>query len=216
MAMEQRITARDLSLISCHNCDLILHQRYLSDRHGETCPRCRTKLHQRKPNSLGRSWAFLIAAIILYIPANVFPIMTVISFGQGAPDTILSGVIHLIEARQWSIAAIVFFASIFVPVLKISVIALLLISVQIKSKWRPRDRTVMYRLTEYVGRWSMIDIFMISILIGLVKLEQIATIEAGAGATAFAAVVILTMLSAMFFDPRQIWDNITDDGKDHG
>ena len=165
---------------------------------------------------MARAWAFLIAAVILYIPANIFPIMTVISFGQGAPDTIFSGVVHLIEAGQWSIAAIVFFASIFVPVLKIFVITFLLISVQFKSMWRPRDRTLMYRITELVGRWSMIDIFMISILIGLVKLDAIATIEAGAGATAFAAVVVLTMFSAMNFDPRQIWDHAQEKGDNYG
>ncbi len=144
---------------------------------------------------------------MLYFPANIYPIMTVISFGRGAPDTILSGVIHLIEANQWPIAALVFFASIFVPVLKILILGFLLISVQLKSNWRPRDRTVLYRFTETVGRWSMLDIFMISILVALVKLDAIATIEAGPGAISFAAVVILTMLAAMAFDPRLIWDN---------
>ena len=132
--------------------------------------------------------------------------MTVISFGQGSPDTILSGVVHLIEANQWPIAILVFFASILVPVVKIGVIAFLLISVQMRSSWRPRERTITYRLTEFIGRWSMIDIFMISILVALVKLDAVATVEAGPGAIAFAAVVILTMLSAMSFDPRLIWD----------
>jgi paraquat-inducible protein A len=172
-----------------------------------SCPRCGALLHQRKSDSISRTWAFLIAAFILYIPANLYPIMTVISFGRGAPDTIISGVIHLIEADQWPIAALVFFASIFVPILKLLVLAFLAISVQLKSKWRPRDRTVIYRFTEVVGRWSMIDIFMISILVALVKLGAIATIEAGIGATAFAAVVVLTMFAAMAFDPRLIWDN---------
>ena len=137
--------------------------------------------------------------------------MTVISFGQGAPDTIISGVVHLIEANQWPIAILVFFASVFVPVLKISVIAYLLVSVQMGSIWRPKQRTLAYRLTEVVGRWSMIDIFMISILVALVKLDAVATIEAGPGAVAFAAVVILTMLSAMCFDPRLIWDPVESD-----
>ncbi len=190
--------------IGCHTCGHVLASAH--DWHGVDCPRCQATLHHRKPNSLSRTWALLIAAVIFYVPANVYPIMTVISFGQGAPDTILSGVIHLIEADQWPIAILVFFASIVVPVLKITIIAFLLISVQMGSAWRPRERTLTYRLTEFIGRWSMIDIFMISILVALVKLEAIATIEAGPGAVAFSAVVILTMLSAMSFDPRLIWD----------
>ena len=136
--------------------------------------------------------------------------MTVISFGRGTPDTILSGVIHLIEAGQLPIAALVFFASIAVPVLKLFGLSYLLLSVQFKSIWRPRDRTLLYRVIEAVGRWSMIDIFMISILVTLVKLGSIATIEPGAGATSFAAVVILTMFSSMSFDPRLMWDAMED------
>jgi len=147
-----------------------------------------------------------MAAIVFYIPANTYPIMTVIMFGSGSPDTILSGVVHLAQAGEWPIALLVFFASIFVPILKILVLAFLLLSVQFKWRWRPKERTVLYRITETVGRWSMIDIFMISILVGLVKLGQIATIEAGPGATAFALVVVLTMFAAMCFDPRLIWD----------
>jgi paraquat-inducible protein A len=190
--------------IGCHSCGHVVVGSH--DWHGADCPRCQATLHQRKPNSISRTWALLIAATIFYVPANVYPIMTVISFGQGAPDTILSGVVHLVEADQWPIAILVFFASIFVPVLKIAIITFLLISVHAGSMWRPRERTFTYRLTEFIGRWSMIDIFMISILVALVKLDAIATIEAGPGAVAFCAVVILTMLSAMSFDPRLIWD----------
>jgi paraquat-inducible protein A len=134
--------------------------------------------------------------------------MTVISFGEGEPDTIISGVKALIAVGMYPVALLVFFASIFVPVLKMILLAYLLISVQVGSKWRPRDRTIMYRITEAVGRWSMVDIFMISILAALVKLGSIATIEPGAGAGFFAAVVILTMFGAMAFDPRLIWDSL--------
>lgn len=205
--MSANLIAAEAGLVSCHACDLLVHRSSGSALGHASCPRCEAPLHQRKSNSLTRSWAFLIAAFILYFPANIYPIMTVISFGRGAPDTIISGVIHLVEANQWPIAALVFFASIFVPVLKLLVLAFLLLSVQLKSNWRPRDRTFLYRITEAVGRWSMIDIFMISILVALVKLGAIATIEAGIGATSFAAVVVLTMFSAMAFDPRLIWDN---------
>lgn len=202
-----RTNPTDLS--GCHSCGHVVLQTE-SYQHGSSCPRCAASLHHRKPNSLPRAWALLLAAMIFYIPANIFPIMTVISFGTGTPDTIMSGVVHLIDFGQWPIALLVFFASVFVPMLKILILIFLLASVQFKSSWRPRERTIAYRVTEFIGRWSMIDIFMISILVALVKLDAIATIEAGPGAVAFAAVVILTMLSAMAFDPRLIWDHVED------
>jgi paraquat-inducible protein A len=204
------LTAARAGLLSCHACDLLVHQESFKGKPHPACPRCGTSMHQRKPDSLNRTWALLIAAAVLYIPANVYPIMTVISFGRGTPDTILSGVTHLIEAGQLPIAALIFFASIAVPVLKLFGLSYLLLSVQFKSIWRPRDRTLLYRVIEAVGRWSMIDIFMISILVTLVKLGSIATIEPGAGATSFAAVVILTMFSSMSFDPRLMWDAMED------
>jgi paraquat-inducible protein A len=201
-------TAAQAALINCHTCHQLSRVSLVS-QHGEAvCPRCKTHVHLRKPNSISRTWALLLAAYILYIPANVLPVMTVISFGKGQPDTILSGVKELIHAGMWPIALLVFFASITVPVLKMLVLTYLLISVQIHSQWRPKERTLLYRITEVVGRWSMIDIFMISILIALVKLEAVATIEPGPGAISFAAVVILTMFAAMSFDPRLIWDRV--------
>lgn len=189
-------------LISCGSCHLILHD----DRQGY-CPRCGEKLHLRKTDSISRTWALLFTAAMLYIPANVYPIMTVTQFGRGNPDTIMSGVVHLIEAQLWGLALLVFFASIMVPVLKLLVMAYLLVSIQFKSCWRPKDRTLLFRVTEVVGAWSMIDIFLIGILISLVKLDAFATIEAGPGATFFAAVVVITLLAAHSFDSRLIWDN---------
>ncbi len=177
-----------------------------SPGHGARCPRCGAALHRRKPHSLARTWALIIAACILYVPANVLPVMTVTSFGQGEPDTILSGVKVLIQAGMWPVALLVFFASITVPVIKIIAMIFLLISIQRRSHWRPRDRTVLYRVVESVGRWSMVDVFMISILVALVNLGAIASIAPGPGAIAFASVVILTMIAAMTFDPRLIWD----------
>ncbi len=201
-------TAAQASLMSCHACHQ-LSRIPAGFTNGEAiCPRCEAHIHLRKPNSISRTWALLIAAYILYIPANLLPVMTVISFGKGNPDTILSGVKELIHAGMWPIALLVFFASITVPVSKLLILTYLCLSVQLKSKWRPRERTVLYRITEVVGRWSMIDIFMISILIALVKLEAVATIEPGMGAISFAAVVIITMFAAMGFDPRLIWDKM--------
>ena len=201
------VTALMAALVSCHTCGLLTPADAAAATGHARCPRCETALHLRKPNSISRAWAFLIAAATFYVPANLLPIMTVVSFGKGSPDTIMSGVIHLIEADQWPIAALVFFASIFVPVVKIVVLAFLLVSVQLNWTWRPRDRSLMYRVMESIGRWSMIDIFMISILVALVKLQAVATVEAGPAATAFAAVVILTIIAASSFDPRLIWDN---------
>jgi paraquat-inducible protein A len=174
--------------------------------HDLHCPRCHCALHRRKPDALARTWALMIAAALLYIPANVLPVMSVTTFGQGEPDTILSGVIALIEAGMWPIAALVFFASITVPVLKLIGLAYLLLSVQLGWTARARDRTLLYRIIEQVGRWSMIDVFMISILVVLVDLGEIARIEPGPGAVAFASVVILTMLASHSFEPRLIWD----------
>lgn len=170
------------------------------------CPRCGTRLHQRKPNSIARTWALVIAATVLYLPANIYPVMTVVSLGSGAPSTILGGVQELLHAGMWPLALVVFFASVTVPVLKLVCLVLLLVTTQSGSTWRFRDRTRIYRLVEGVGRWSMIDIFMLSMLIGLVRLGRIATIEPGVGAVSFAAVVILTMLAANTFDPRLMWD----------
>jgi paraquat-inducible protein A len=174
--------------------------------HGSPCARCGAKRHFRKQNSVARSWALAITAAILYIPANTFPIMTVTSFGSGTPDTIISGIKELFLAGMWPLALLVFFASVTVPVLKLVGIAFLLITTQRRSRWRLRDRTVLYRIVEAVGRWSMIDIFMLSILAGLVRLGSIATIEPGVGAVSFAGVVVITMFAAMTFDPRLMWD----------
>jgi paraquat-inducible protein A len=140
----------------------------------------------------------------------MLPIMTVISFGQAQTDTIISGVAHLFASGMWPIAALIFFASIIVPISKLVIIIYLLVSVQLRLQWRPLDRTRLYRITEVIGRWSMVDIYVIAILIALVKLEALATVEPGPGAVFFAAVVVITMFAARTFDPRLIWDTQED------
>ena len=207
-------TARSIDAVACSTCGLLVSNRYQA-RRGPLCPRCGAVLYSRKPDSMSRTWGLLIAAIILYIPANVYPILTVISFGRETTSTIIGGVIDLAASGQWVVAAIVFVASVFVPVFKILALLFLVLSVQLKWRARPRSRTLLYRFTEFIGRWSMIDIFMISILIALVKLQALATVTAGPGAIAFAAVVIITMFAAMTFDPRLIWDGqgVSDDGR---
>ena len=197
------------TLIACQDCHLV-HVLSEATPAESNCGRCGVTLRHRKTNSLSRAWAFLIAAVILYVPANIYPIMTVYKFGQGEPDTILSGAAKLLESGMWPLALLVFVASVLIPILKILIIAYLLISVQRKWTEKPNARLRLYKLVEFVGRWSMVDVFMVSILIALVRLGNFAVIDPGVGAMAFGAVVVLTMLSSLSFDPRLIWDELRD------
>ncbi len=173
---------------------------------GAICPRCGATVHARKPHAISRAAALLVAAAILYIPANVFPILTAIELGRGQPSTILGGVQELLGAHMYPLAALVFFASIVVPAVKVLGLGLVLQTTHARVRRRVRDRVILFHVVEAIGRWSMIDMFMLSILVGLVQLGFVATVTPGAGALAFAAVVVLTMLAAMVFDPRLIWD----------
>lgn len=193
-----------MGMVSCHRCHLLC--RHIRER--EACPRCGTLLFSRKPKSIARTWALVIAALVFYIPANVLPITHTTGLGTTQSDTILSGVIYFIHSGSWPVAMIIFIASVFVPLLKLIILIVLLISVQRRWQWRPVDRTRLYRMTEVIGRWSMLDIFVVTILVALVHLGALANIEAGAGAVYFGAVVVVTMFAAEAFDPRLIWDNI--------
>ena len=200
-------TARRAGLIGCPVCHLLSPAPPAGVRtRAPRCPRCGAALHSRKPDSIARTWALVIAACIFYIPANLLPMTTVITLGQAQSDTIMSGVIYFVQSGSWPIALVIFVASVFVPLLKLVILSYLLISVQRRSQFRPGDRTRLYQITEAVGRWSMLDIFVVTILVALVNLGALATIEAGPAALHFAAVVVITMLAAMSFDPRLIWD----------
>jgi paraquat-inducible protein A len=188
--------------IGCETCGLVSVPRPDEPR----CPRCDSTLHERKPNSVARTWALVIAAAILYIPANYYPVLSVVQLGAGQPSTILGGVEELVTARQYPLAALVFFASIAVPMLKLFGLSIMLITIQIGRTGWLRDRTRLYHIVRFIGRWSMIDIFMESLLGALVAFGSVITIEPGAGALAFCAVVILTMFAAETFDPRLMWD----------
>ena len=159
-----------------------------------------------RTNSIEVTWALLIAATILYIPANVLPIMSVYMLGSGQPDTIVSGVFHLWDSGQWPLALIVFFASIVVPLMKLITLSFLLITIQRQSRWRQQERMRLYQIIEYLGRWSMVDVFVIAILVGLVQFGNLARVEANAGSFSFAIVVVLTMLAARTLDEHLIWD----------
>jgi paraquat-inducible protein A len=200
------LSAAKGNILNCHTCAMLSEEKPGHNR----CKRCGTPLHHRKHDSINRTWALLAAATILLIPANVYPVLTVIRFGQGAPDTILTGILHLIEDGMWGLGLIVFVASIVVPVLKLIVLSFLLLSVQKKLTWRPRDRTLLYRITEVVGAWSMVDVFLVGMLASLVTMGSLSTIIPGIGASFFGGVVVITMFAAMNFDPRLIWDNLGD------
>jgi len=203
MTLPATATASTLGLLACHTCGL------LSRRHpaGSHCPRCRTPLHARKPFSVSRTWALLIAAAILYIPANVLPMMHTNSLFDSQSDTIMSGIVYFWNSGAWYLALIIFSASILVPLLKMMALAWLLISVQLRSRWQQEQRARLYRLVEAVGRWSILDIYVVAIVVTLVRFGVLGTIEPGPGAVAFGAVVVLTMFASRSFDPRLIWDS---------
>jgi paraquat-inducible protein A len=169
------------------------------------CARCGHPLYERKPHSLQRTWAYLAASVLLYVPANALPIMTAGKLFHSESHTIAGGIAELWGDRAWGLAAIVFIASIAVPILKIGALALLAWSVQRAPAWRRLERAKLYRVVEAVGHWSMLDVYVVVLLAGMVRFGQIASAQPGPGLVAFTAVVILTMLAARSFDPRLIW-----------
>ncbi len=188
--------------IGCETCGFVSPP----SAHGDHCPRCGSVLHARRRYSIQRTWALVIAAAVLYIPANYYPVLSIVQLGAGQPSTILGGVEELVAARQYPLAALVFFASIAVPVLKLVGLSVMLVATQTGRAGWLRDRTRLYHIVRFIGRWSMIDIFMESLLGALVAFGAVITIEPGMGAVAFCAVVILTMFAAETFDPRLMWD----------
>ncbi|SFL99951.1 paraquat-inducible protein A [Rugamonas rubra] len=193
----------------CHACGLVapdLGKQHQHQHQHQHCARCDKTLHRRHPDSIGRTWALLLAAAILYIPANLLPVMYTHSLFGKQDDTIISGVVYFWTSGSPALAAIIFIASIVVPVAKLAALSLLAWTAQRRSRWRPYQRTVLYRLVEFVGRWSMLDIFVITLTVALVRFQTLAVITAGPGALAFCAVVVLTMLASLQFDPRLIWD----------
>ncbi len=203
MAYQQALSQ---GFTSCDECQRLVRVAEVTKRQVQRCPCCHSVVTVRKSKSLSRTWAWLLTGLILLIPANMLPVMEVIYLGSGSPDTIMSGVLHLVEAGMYPIAFVVFIASVFVPVVKLVGLVVLLVVVQWKLPISARQCTTLYRMIEFIGRWSMLDLFMISILVTLVDLGSIASITAGAGATAFASVVVATMFAAKTFDPRLIWD----------
>lgn len=174
------------------------------------CTRCGTPLRFRNPDSIQRTWAFLIAAYAFYLPANMLPITITRSIFGTQQDTIMSGVVFLWSSGSGAIALVVFIASIVVPLVKLFSLTLLVISVQRRWHWDPLRRVKLYRFLETIGRWSMLDVYVVTILVALVQAQSLAAISPGSGVLAFAAVVVLSMLATMAFDPRLIWDPLDD------
>ena len=194
-------SAKDLGFLMCHDC------HSLNDGQDKFCYRCHAPLYARVPHSLSIAWAWLATAMVMIVPANIFPITVINKFGVLEPDTIISGVFTLIELDMLPIAIIVFIASVLVPGVKIIGLSYIYLSVYLKPPISQRRITHMFHFIEWIGRWSMLDLFVISIMIVLLDVGQV-SFEAGPATVAFGIVVIATMLSARAFDPRLLWDNL--------
>ncbi len=196
------VTAHHAGLLDCHRCATVWEGAQV----GEQCGRCGTRLRARKPDSLRRAWAYLLAAAVLYLPANLLPVMITKSLLGTQQDTILSGIIFFWISGSYGLAALIFTASFLVPLFKLAALAVLVVTTQRRSRWRQRERAKLYQVLEFIGRWSMLDVFVVSLLAGLVRIQGFAVVQAGVGIAAFGAVVVLTMLASLSFDPRLIWD----------
>jgi paraquat-inducible protein A len=200
------VTGRSLGLRVCTNCRATVRT---IDAARARCPRCHARLHLRKPNSIATTTALVVTAALLYIPANILPVMHTHTLFSDDDDTIISGVISLAHSGSWPLAVLVFFASIVVPLLKLIVLGEILLALARKSVRHPLQRSRLFRMVEFVGRWSMLDVYAVSLLVTLVQIQSLALIEIRPGALAFAAVVVLTMLAAQSFDERLLWDTQT-------
>ncbi len=194
------MTAREAGLVACTSCGL------LAPPDIESCPRCHAHLESRDAGSVQRAVAWLVAGLIVYIPANVYPMLQTTQMFQSQDSTIVGGVVDLIHHHAYAIAAIVFIASVVIPVAKFLAIGYLAFLLSNGRKKDPHRLHKLHEAVEFIGRWSMIDVFVVAILVALVQFNVVATIKPGVAAVCFALSVVFTMLSAQAFDPRSIWD----------
>ena len=190
--------------LRCEACGLLV--RPAAPTEPGRCPRCREELAFRRRDAVQRTWAFIIAAAICYLPANILPVMTTRSLRYKEPDTILSGVVLLYRTGSWHLALLVLIASVMIPLAKLGALAYLLTTVQRRSPRNGRERARLYRLMLIIGRWSMLDVFVVSYTVALIQFHPLLSIAPGPGVLFFAAVVVLTIFAAESFDPRMIWD----------
>jgi paraquat-inducible protein A len=203
--MSTPATGRSLGLLVCMDCRCTVRAAGVAL---PCCPRCGAHLHVRKPHSLALTTALLVCAAALYIPANLLPVMYTRTIFDNERDTIMSGVLSLLQSGSWPIAVLVFVASIVVPLLKIIALSVVVFAAWRGNKRRRLQRAELYRLVEYIGRWSMLDVYAIALLVALVQIQSLAFISVGWGALAFASVVVLTMVAARTFDERLLWDEV--------
>lgn len=197
------VIGRNFGLLVCTRCRATVRAH---GRSSSLCPRCGASIHERKPHSVATTAALISSAALLYIPANLLPVMQMHTLFSEQDDTIMSGVLSLLHEGSWPLALLVFVASIVVPLLKLIAMSWLLLAIIRKSSANVAQRSRLYRLVEFIGRWSMLDVYAIALLVALVQIRSLATVHAGLGALAFAAVVVFTMLAAQSFDERLLWD----------
>lgn len=202
----RNLTLKKAGMVLCRTCNKIFDNARQNSGYQHQCPRCGSPVQLRIPSSVSHTWAFVLTGFFLLIPANICPITQVVRFGAGTPDTIMSGVMSLIRSGMLPIAAIIFVASIVVPIFKLSGLTFLLLCIHFKWKISPLHCTLVYRFISIIGKWSMLDLFMISILAALVDMGAVSSVVPGPGATAFASVVVVTLFASLSFDPRLIWD----------
>ncbi|MEA3150737.1 MAG: paraquat-inducible protein [Gammaproteobacteria bacterium] len=205
--MTAYVMGRSVGLLVCSHCrETVRAIRAARVR----CPRCGALIHERRPHSVATTTALVLSAAALYVPANLLPVMHMHTFFGDEEDTIMSGVLSLIQDGSWPLALLVFVASIVVPMLKLLAMGWLLFCIARKTPGHPLQRSRLFRLVEFIGRWSMLDVYAIALLVALVQIRSLAIIHAGLGALAFCAVVVFTMLAAQSFDERLLWDTHSD------
>lgn len=197
----------NLGITVCKTCELVVR---LGDKREGTCPRCDEPVRFRRPKAMTRTWAYLSAAALLYVPANVLVMMRTEQLPTHRDDTIMSGIAYLWSEGSWDLAALVFTASIVVPLVKLVALGVLLVTTAQHSTWRQRERTRLYRMLEVIGHWSMLDVFVVALLTAVVQVGRFAKVEPGPALLPFAGVVVLTMLASHSFDSRLIWDRAED------
>ncbi len=201
--MTSYVRGRDLGLLVCTECRATVRAAGAAR---VRCPRCGAVVHERKPHSVATTTALVVSAALLYLPANLLPVMHMRTVFSDEDDTIMSGVLSLLQEGSWPLALLVFIASIVVPLLKLVAMGWLLSSLALRSRGHPSQRSKLFRFVEFIGRWSMLDVYAIALLVALVQIRSLAVVHAGLGALAFCSVVVLTMLAAQSFDERLLWD----------
>jgi len=208
------LTGARAGVVSCETCSLLLRPADAAEP--GYCARCGAELVWRRHHSIQYTWALVIAAAICYVPANLLPVLSTTTLGSTESDTIMGGVVFLYTSGSWPLALIVLIASVMVPLGKLVALAYLLITVQRGSLGGHRERARLYRIVEFVGRWSMLDVFVDTFTVALVQLSPLMSVQPGPGVLFFAAVVVLTMIAAESFDPRLIWDSVASRGNELG